>query len=153
MYICDTISGGEDYVLTSVTLTFNGTSTKACTDIPITPDDDYEENETFFVSLTTPDNNVTLNPDRGAVTIIDDDGMTKYPNLKIKSSTGCFFLSPSEVTIGFERTLYMVGEDNGYIEVCASLRAGSLQASAVVTVVSVDGIATGEFVWPRIGNM
>ena len=63
-----------------------------------------------------------------------------------------FFLSPSEVTIGFERTLYMVGEDNGYIEVCASVRAGSLQASAVVTVASVDGTATGEFVWPRIGQ-
>ena len=46
----------------------------------------------------------------------------------------------------------MVGEDNGYIEVCASLRAGSLQASAVVTVATVDGTATGEFVWPRIGQ-
>ena len=99
MYMCDTISGGEDYVLTSVTLTFNGTSTKACTDIPITPDDDYEENETFFVSLTTADSNVTLNPDRGALTIIDDDGMTKYPSLKIKSSIQCFFSPPQRLLL------------------------------------------------------
>ena len=66
-----------DYVSTTVTLTFNGTSTTACTDISITPDDDYEGNEIFSVSLTTTDSNVTLNPDRGQVTITDDDGKTK----------------------------------------------------------------------------
>ena len=40
----------------------------------------------------------------------------------------------------------MVREDNVYIEVCASVRAGSFQASAVVSVASIDGTATGEFV-------
>ena len=60
-----------------MTLTFNGTSTTTCTDISITPDDDYEGNETFSVSLTTTDSNVTLNPDRSQVTITDDDGKTK----------------------------------------------------------------------------
>ena len=60
-----------------MTLTFNGTSTTACTDISITPDDDYEGNEIFSVSLTTTDSNVTLNPNRGQVTITDDDGKTK----------------------------------------------------------------------------
>ena len=74
---CVIVSGGEDYVSTTVTLTFNGTSTTTCTDIFITPDDDYEGNETFSVSLTTTDSNVTLNPDRSQVTITDDDGKTK----------------------------------------------------------------------------
>ena len=47
----------------------------------------------------------------------------------------------------------MVREDNGFIEVCASVRAGSLQAFAVVSVASIDGTATGEFVWTRIGKL
>ena len=101
--MCDIISGGEDYVLTSVTLTFNGTNTKACTDIPITPDDDYEENETFFVSLTTPDSNVTLNPDRGAVTIIDDDGMTKSSSLIIKVELNAFFFQSQRLPLDLNK--------------------------------------------------
>ena len=74
---CFIVLDGEDYVSTTVTLTFNGTSTTACTDISITFDDVYEGNETFSVSLTTTDNNVTLNPDGGQVTITDDDGKSK----------------------------------------------------------------------------
>ena len=65
-----------------MTLTFSEISSTACTDISITPDDDYEGNEIFSVSLTTSDTDVTLNPDRGLVTITDDDG--KKINLKHK---------------------------------------------------------------------
>ena len=103
IYVCDTTSGGEDYVLTSVTLTFNGTNTKACADIPITPDDVYEGNETFFVSLTTADSNVTLNPDRGAVTIIDVDGMTKSLNLKIKVVLNAFFFQSQRLPLDLNK--------------------------------------------------
>ena len=37
----------------------------------------------------------------------------------------------------------MVREDTGNIEVCASVRVGNLQASAVVSVASIDGTSTG----------
>ena len=73
---CDkiTTSGDVDYVSTSVTLTFDESSTRVCSDISITPDDIYEGDETFSVTLTTGDGDVTLEPDSGVVTITDDDG-------------------------------------------------------------------------------
>ena len=69
-----TVSGDVDYVSTSVTLTFDQANTRACSDISITPDDIYEDDETFSVTLTTGDEDVTLEPDNGIVTITDDDG-------------------------------------------------------------------------------
>ena len=73
---CHTIttSGDVDYVSTSVTLTFDESSTRACSDISITPDDILEDDETFSVTLTTGDGDVTLEPDTSVVTITDDDG-------------------------------------------------------------------------------
>ena len=53
-------SGGEDYDVVTATLTFDQSSTRACSDIPITPDDIYEGDETFSVTLTTGDEDVTL---------------------------------------------------------------------------------------------
>ena len=46
----------------------------------------------------------------------------------------------------------MVREDDGSIEVCASVRAGSMQTSVVVSVTSVDGTATGELLFFRDGT-
>ena len=43
----------------------------------------------------------------------------------------------------------MVREDNRYIEVCASVRSGSMQTSAVVSVASTDGTARGKFVFHK----
>ena len=51
-----------------------------------------------------------------------------------------------DVTIGFEQT-YSVGEDGGSIEVCAAIRAGTLQTSVVVTMATVDGTAIGMYVY------
>ena len=77
---CDiiTTSGDVDYVSTSVILTFDQSNTRACGDISITPDDIYEDDETFSVTLTTGDEDVTLEPDGGIVTITDDDGSLHY---------------------------------------------------------------------------
>ena len=55
---------------------------------------------------------------------------------------------PTGITIGFEQTLYSVGEDGGSIEVCAAIRAGTLQTSAVVTMATVDDTAVGAYVFP-----
>jgi len=80
---CDTIttSGDVDYVSTSVTLTFDESSTRVCGDISITPDDIYEDDETFSVTLTTGDGDVTLEPDSGVVTITDEDGGLSYTHV------------------------------------------------------------------------
>ena len=65
----------------------------------------------------------------------------------MKIGINCF--SPSDVTIGFERTVYPVREDGGSREVCVSLRDGTLQTSVTVSVNTVDGTATGEFVFDK----
>ena len=155
---CDTIttSGDVDYVSTSVTLTFDESSTRACSDISITPDDIYEGDETFSVTLTTGDGDVTLEPDSGVVTITDDDGGICY-------FTFCLYIhymkqillyfGITEVRIGFEETMYRVREDNNTVEVCARVLEGSLETSVVTTVESVDGSATGNCMQTSLKGM
>ena len=63
-----------DYTAITEVLTFSGTVLRECANILITSDEIYEEDENFFVTLTTSDSDVTLNPADGEVTIIDDDG-------------------------------------------------------------------------------
>ena len=92
---CDkmTVSGDVDYVSTSVTLTFDQSNTRACGDISITPDDIYEGDETFSVTLTTGDEDVTLEPDGGVVTITDNDGgLNCVCRWKLVISNHIFFL-------------------------------------------------------------
>lgn len=55
-------------------MTFDGSNTQECSEIPITDDDIYEEVEMFIVSLDTVDEDVTLEPNRGSVAIVDNDG-------------------------------------------------------------------------------
>ena len=44
--------------------------------VPITEDNDVEGMENFFATLTTNDDDVTLDPDRATIEIIDDDRKT-----------------------------------------------------------------------------
>ena len=57
-----------------------------------------------------------------------------------------YIYSLPDVTIGFEQTLYSVGEDGGSIQVCAAIRNGTLQTSVVVTMATVDGTAIGTYI-------
>ena len=66
--------GDTDYDSISVTLTFDGSHTQVCRVIVIIDDDVYEGIETFFVTLDTIDEDVTLEPDLGLVTVVDNDG-------------------------------------------------------------------------------
>ena len=63
-----------DYTAITEVLTFSGNVLRECANIFITSDEIYEEDENFFVTLTTSDSDVTLNPADAEVTIIDDDG-------------------------------------------------------------------------------
>ncbi len=74
-------AGGVDYSnvdLTLRTLTFTSSVTSHDVDIPIRDDLDCEIDETIRIELTTLDNDVTLDPRVGCVTI-EDDGMHFLP--------------------------------------------------------------------------
>ena len=60
-------------------LTFDsGNNDMLCVDVPINDDNLCEANEAFDVSLSTLDSAVTLDPNTGSVTIIDDDCKSVY---------------------------------------------------------------------------
>ena len=63
-----------DYVSLSVELTFTPSMTEICQNVMITNDDYYEDPEDLTVRLTTVDPDVTLMPDMGTITIVDDEG-------------------------------------------------------------------------------
>ena len=63
-----------DYTSSTPTLTFDSSTSLQCVRIPITDDDNLEEDERFTVSLSTNEPDVTLNPRNGEVIILNDDG-------------------------------------------------------------------------------
>ena len=71
-----TSTENNDYQATSVVLTFDASTSRAYADIPIQPDDIYEDDEIFSVSLTPNDKSVTVGPP-STVTITDNDGWLK----------------------------------------------------------------------------
>ena len=68
------ISEPLDYGRISVQLTFNATVSRACADVTIVDDDEFEVEESFNVTLTTTDGDVTLEPKSGIILITDEDG-------------------------------------------------------------------------------
>lgn len=69
----------EDYTATSGSLTFNPGETQKTIPVTINPDSMDEDDETFTVVLSSP-NNVTVADDTGQATITDDDNA---PNMSI----------------------------------------------------------------------
>ena len=67
------ISEPLDYGRISVELTFNATVGRACADVTIVDDDEFETEESFNVTLTTNDD-VILDPNSGIILITDEDG-------------------------------------------------------------------------------
>ncbi|MBD2720049.1 Calx-beta domain-containing protein [Synechococcus sp. FACHB-909] len=69
-----TATAGSDYVATSGTLNFTGTSGETQTiSVTINGESRVELNETFFLNLSTPTNGVTLADGQGLGTITNDD--------------------------------------------------------------------------------
>ena len=68
---------GHDYTGVTSFLVFVSQSTNSatrCADISITDDDVFEGDQTFIVTLTTPDTSVVLGSTDTVVTITDNDG-------------------------------------------------------------------------------
>ena len=66
-------SGGTDYSAGSITLPFNASVAVSCVDVGIVDDSIAENSETFTVRIGTTEPRVTLRPNEGEVTILDND--------------------------------------------------------------------------------
>lgn len=76
-------SANVDYDSIMETLMFDSSTSRQCEDIPITDDDILENDEQFTVTLTTSDDGVELDPERGTVVIEDSTGT--YIHIHIQS--------------------------------------------------------------------
>ena len=63
-----------DYQSLSVQLTFTPNMIEICSNVSIINDVFYEDSENLDVQLTTVDPDVILMPDRGTITILDEEG-------------------------------------------------------------------------------
>ena len=109
-----------DFSAVAVELQFNETTSRACADIPITDDNRVELPENFTVDIRSDDPDVEFVPPTSVVTIFDND----------------------RIVIGFETEQYQ-GEEGGMIEVCAIIRSGALERSALVELFTQNVSAEG----------
>jgi hypothetical protein len=77
-----TATVGTDYQSTSGTLTFNPGQTTQTITVLVNGDTTFEQNETFFVNLTTP-TNATILDNQGVGTITNDDAAPPVPAISI----------------------------------------------------------------------
>ncbi len=70
----------DDYTQLNIDLVFDGTTSRACGQVPIADDDRPEPTERFNVTITSDDPSVMfIPPPVTTVTIVDNDGeITKY---------------------------------------------------------------------------
>ena len=72
-----------DYTAVTTELTFDPDNSRGCVSIGLVNDSLLEPSEEFEVSLTTDEEQVTVDPDRAVVTILDTDGMIGLNSLMI----------------------------------------------------------------------
>ena len=106
---------------TMATLFFDISTARACANIPIT------------------DNNVTEPPEDICVVLTPEDGDPADPT---NSKTTVTIIDDDMVTIGFEREVYEVTEDEGTVEVCALIREGALNREVTISLFTRDSSAT-----------
>jgi hypothetical protein len=78
----NTATAGIDYQSTSGTLTFNAGETSKTKSVLVNGDTTFEQNETFFVNLTTP-TNAGITDAQGQGTITNDDAAPPTPTFSI----------------------------------------------------------------------
>lgn len=69
-----TATAGQDYSTTSRTIRFSSPVEDADLEVPLIDDSVVENLETIAVSISNPTGNATLGPDKGVITVIDNDG-------------------------------------------------------------------------------
>ena len=118
-----TATSPADFSAVSADLTFDESTSRACVGIPVEDDDIVENPDVFTVEIGGDDPDVVFDPPSSTVTIIDND----------------------RVLIGFEMERYE-GEEGGVVEVCAVIREGELDRSALVSISTTDLSAEGKLI-------
>ncbi len=67
-------SAPDDYSQTEAQLRFDAITNRSCVSILVVDDGDLEPPENFTVVITTPDTDVTINPDTSTIIVGDSDG-------------------------------------------------------------------------------
>ena len=112
-----------DYTQPSSGLTIASGTTRECITVATTEDDILEDNESFSLSLSTSDPNVTVTTDTATVNITED---------------------ADSVTVGFTATSYTIEEGMSMMSACVSVEGGELERDITVTVSSMDDSAIGK---------
>ena len=114
------LAAPEDYMGTSVDLTFSKTVRRDCVTIPVRNDSIAEPPEVYTVVINSTDPDVRLPTPMSTVTIEDDDGGTLQSQLTVEIGiNGKTFFCFSEVTEMFGAPSYTFFEDGivGMVEV------------------------------------
>jgi hypothetical protein len=127
---------GTDYVKSSGTLTFEGGDTSKTFDVQLKDDGSSEGNETVTVTLSNPENGVSLGTPATLSLVITDDESTSSSSSSNSSSS-----SSAGPTVGLSATQYSVNENAGSVTITAT-RGGS--SSSAMTVAYATSNGTGK---------
>lgn len=114
-----TATPGEDFTETSTTITFTSAVETASFDVPIVDDETIESIETVGVMVRNPTLNTTLGPSQAMISVIDDDGPSRF---------------------SFFRTVIESYENYGRMELVV-IRSGDASLAASVGYTTSDGTA------------
>jgi uncharacterized delta-60 repeat protein len=116
-------AGSKDFGATTGTVTFDPGQTTGTISVSVKGDSIYEENETFFVKLSSPVG-ATLGDSLGEGTIVDNDGV---PDMSISSPS---VTEGNSGTTGMVYTLSLTNPSSEYISVDFSTADGTATAPA-----------------------
>src|SRR5439155_31795 len=117
-----TAVAGSDYTAVSGTLTFNPGTTSQTVSVPITDDSLNEDDETFTVSLSSPDRAALTSPSTATDTILNNDAAP---------------------TVTWSRATASVGEGSASVTLTAELSAASGRTVTVHYASSNDTAVAG----------
>ena len=115
-----------------------------CVNITIVDEVTLEEDEVFFVSLTSDDPGVVINPPQSLATVVilNDDGKAIINQSILIAVCVYGLFCFTVVNVGFELEEYIVNEDENDTLVCADL-SGETERAVNVTVLLSSGTAEG----------
>ena len=135
----DSATAGDDYTITSGTLTFSAGQRTATIEVTVLDDSDEEQDETFKVRLTNPAG-ATIEDDEGIGTIRDDDGTSPpptTPSLRIGDATvdegggpAVFTVTASAESSGTMTVDYETADDSATAGGDYTITSGTLTFSA-----------------------
>ena len=102
--------------------------------------------EMFVISLSSSDPGINVTLGSAIVHILPDRDSTLFGQVLILLS----HYNYADVTVGFEKSTYMIREGNNSVETCISLTSMTLERNVSVNVSFIDGTAGRSFFSPLI---